>query len=83
MMSAPMTLDQAIDAAMQLPPDQREMLLDILQKRQIESRRQEIADDARESIAMFESGQLRAQTADEIIRESHLLLDIGTHDEVY
>lgn len=71
MMSAPMTLDQAIDAAMQLPPDQREMLLDILQKRQIESRRQEIADDARESIAMFESGQLRAQTADEIIRELH------------
>jgi hypothetical protein len=64
-------LDKALDAAMELPPDQREMLVAILQKRQIEARRQEIADDARESIGMFEAGHLKRQSAEEILRELH------------
>ena len=41
------TLDLAIDTALQLPPEQREMLIDILRNRQIEARRQEIAAEAR------------------------------------
>lgn len=40
------TLDQAINTALQLPPEQQDMLIDILGKRRIEARRQEIIADA-------------------------------------
>lgn len=63
------TLDYAIDTAMQLPPEQQEMLMEILRKRQIEARRQEIARDAQESLAAFHARQLKGQTAAEIIDE--------------
>jgi hypothetical protein len=40
------TLDEAIDTVLELPPEQQEMLLDIIYRRQVEARRQEIAGDA-------------------------------------
>ncbi len=64
-----MTLDQAVDAAMQLTPEQRAMLLDILHGRQIEARRNEITQDAHESIALFHSENLSVKTAEEAIDE--------------
>jgi hypothetical protein len=63
------TLDQAIDAAMQLPPAQQDMLLEVLRSRRIEARRAEIAADARDSIAAYRSGQLKAQSAESVIAE--------------
>lgn len=66
---ATVTLDQVIDSAMQLPPDQREMLVSILRKRQIESRRNEIALDAQEALTAYREGKLNAQSAEETIRE--------------
>ena len=65
------TLDNVIDAAMQLPDDQREMLVSILQMRQIEARRHEIAQDAQKSLADYHMGKLKAQSAEETIRELH------------
>ena len=71
-MSTPaMTLDQAIEAAMQLPPEQREMLLAILHSRQIDERRQEIADGARASIELFRAGKLKPQPAEQVIEQLH------------
>jgi hypothetical protein len=64
-----MTLDQVIDSAMQLPPEQREMLVSILHKRQIESRRREIALDAQEALNAYHEGRLDAQPAEEAIQE--------------
>lgn len=61
------TLDQAIDLVMQLPLEQREMLIDIVRHRDIESRRKEIARDARDSIAAFQAGQLKPQPLPEIL----------------
>jgi hypothetical protein len=61
------TLDQVIDSAMQLPPEQLEMLLDILRRRQIDARRFEIAADARNSIAEFHEGKFKAQSAEAAI----------------
>jgi hypothetical protein len=58
------TLDQAIDTALQLPAEQQEMLVDILRSRQIEARRQEIAADALASIAAFRAGKLKAYSAE-------------------
>jgi hypothetical protein len=63
------TLDQALDTAMQLPLDQQEMLIQILHNRRIESQREQIAQDAKISIADFHAGQLKSQTAEEAISE--------------
>jgi uncharacterized protein (DUF305 family) len=63
------TLNQALDMAVQLPIDQQEMLIDILRHRQIEARRQEIAQSAQESILAYRMGQLKPQSAIDTIRE--------------
>ena len=62
-------LDRVLDAAMQLPLKQQEMLVQILVNRIIESRRDEIASDAAVSIAEFQAGRLKVQTATEAIQE--------------
>ena len=69
------TLDQAINTAMKLPPDQQEMLIDILNKRRIEIRRQEIIIDANKSIVAFREGQFKALSAEEAIAELHHTLE--------
>jgi hypothetical protein len=69
------TLDQALDAAMRLPPDQQEILIQLLRNRRIESQREEIAQNAQLSIAAFHSGQLKPQTAEEVISELRQSLD--------
>jgi hypothetical protein len=69
------TLDQALDTVMQLSLEQQEMLLDIVHRRHIESRRQEIAQDAREAIAAFHAGKLKPQPVEEIIAELRQSLD--------
>ncbi len=62
-------LDKVLDAAMGLPLEQQEMLVQILKNRIIESRRDEIAKDAAASIAEFQVGRLKTQTANEAIQE--------------
>jgi len=69
------TLNQAIDTAMQLPPEQQEMLLEILRGRHIEARRQEIAQDAQESLAAFRAGKLKTQSAEAVIEELRQALE--------
>jgi hypothetical protein len=56
------TLDDVIDAVMRLPQEQQEMLLEIVRRRQIELRREEIAGDAERSRRAFMNGELRPQT---------------------
>jgi hypothetical protein len=74
-MSNAVTLDGVIDAAMQLPEDQREMLVSILQMRKLEARRHEIAVDAQESLGAYRAGKLQAQSVEEAIRELHQSLE--------
>ncbi|MUG93947.1 hypothetical protein F7734_16695 [Scytonema sp. UIC 10036] len=62
-------LDRVLDAAMELPLEQQEMLVEILTNRIIESRRDEIASDAAASIAEFRAGRFKVQTAAETIQE--------------
>ncbi|BAZ15162.1 hypothetical protein NIES4071_70340 [Calothrix sp. NIES-4071] len=62
-------LDKVLDAAMELPLEQQEMLMQILKNRIAESRRSEIARDAATSIAEFQAGKLKVQTAAEAIQE--------------
>jgi Rad3-related DNA helicase len=71
-------LDRVLDEAMNLPLEQREMLIQILQRRMIEQCRDEIAQDAQLSLAEFREGKLRIQTATEAISE---LQNFSQHEE--
>lgn len=62
-------LDRVLDAAMALPLEQQEMLIQILKNRIVESRRDKIASDAAASLAEFQAGKLKVQTATEAIQE--------------
>ncbi|HEC83648.1 MAG: hypothetical protein DRR08_10415 [Candidatus Parabeggiatoa sp. nov. 2] len=70
-----MTLDQALDTVMQLSLEQREMLINIVQHRDIENRRREMAKEAREAIADFHAGKLKPQSTQEIISTLHQSLN--------
>ncbi len=65
------TLDQALDAAMQLSLTEQDMLIDILRKRQIEIRREEIAADAWEAIRAFQAGELKPESSDDLLSRLH------------
>jgi hypothetical protein len=70
------TLDQALDIVQQLSLDQQEMLLDILSHRRIESQRDALASDARQSMEAFQAGELHPQTADAVIAELRQSLNL-------
>ncbi len=74
-------LDRILDEAMTLPANQQEMLLQILQRRIVERRRDEIAQDKIESLAEFRSGKLKAQTAPEAIVELRAFLQDDRSDD--
>lgn len=61
------TLDQVLETALQLPYEQQEMLIKILQNRHHENRRTEIAADAQQSLADFHAGKFRQQSAEDVI----------------
>jgi hypothetical protein len=69
------TLDWALEKVMQLPLDQQEQLIEIVRQRHIEASRDEIARDARESIAQFKAGKLKPQSAESVIAELRRSLD--------
>jgi hypothetical protein len=69
------SLDQVLDEAMTLPLEQREMLVQILENRITEDRRDKIAFNASISIAEFEAGHFKVQTASEIMQELQNHLD--------
>ncbi len=69
MSSKNIQLDKVLDEAMALPLEQQEMLIQILQRRIVEKRRDEIAKDAAFSLAEFRSGKLKIKSATEAISE--------------
>jgi len=69
------TLNQVLETAIQLPLEQQEMLIEILQHRHIEQRREEIARDAKESLQLFREGKIKPQPLEEIITELRRSLD--------
>lgn len=74
-------LDRILDEAMALPSNQQEMLLQILHRRLIERRRDEIAQDAMVSLDEFSSGKLKSQTAVEAIKDLKAFLNQDKSDD--
>ena len=67
------TIDSTLDDIMKLDFNSREMLLEILQKRQIEYRRNEIAKTAKKTLKEYQTGKITADTAEEVIKKLNLL----------
>ena len=64
-------LDEAIDTVVLLPTEQQKMLMEILRHRQIDGRREEIAQHAQQMIAAYRDRQLGVQSAKDVIAELH------------
>jgi len=69
------TLAAAIEVVEQLPSDQQDLLVQIIRNRQIERRRDEIAENGREALAAYRAGELKSYTAEEAIAELRNILD--------
>ena len=63
------TLDSALDDIMQLDFESREMLLEILKKRQIEARRDQMLRNAEEALEEYRAGKLTPMSAEELIEK--------------
>ena len=61
------TLNETLDSIMKLDSSSREMLLEILEKRQVEERRKEISKNAKLAQNDFRSGKINKTTASEAI----------------
>lgn len=61
------TIDSTLEDIMKLDFTSREMLLEILQKRQIEARRDEMAKNARQSLKDYNGGKLSASSAKDVL----------------
>jgi len=72
---AMVTLAAAIEVVEQLPIDQQDQLVQIIRNRQIERRRDEIAENGREALAAYRAGELKSYTAEEAIVELRNMLD--------
>ncbi len=68
-------LENALNTVSQLPLEQQAMLVEIIQNRLIDARRQEIAQDAHISLAAFRAGHFLPQSAEAIITELRHSLD--------
>ncbi|MBF2016232.1 MAG: hypothetical protein HC836_21360 [Richelia sp. RM2_1_2] len=69
------TLDEVLKTALQLPYEQQEMLIKILQNRYHQNRREEIAADAQKSLADFHAGNFQPQLAENVIAQLRESLD--------
>ena len=67
------TINQTLDTIMQLDASSREMLLEILQKRQIDERRREIARRGQQAKRDYKSGKIAPDTAANVIRTLNAL----------
>jgi hypothetical protein len=60
---------QAIETVEQLPPEEQEMLIEIVRQRLIEERRMELSAEIASSRAAYERGDVRRGSADALIKE--------------
>jgi hypothetical protein len=64
-----MSFEQLIDLTMELPLNEREMLVDIISKRNILDKRKELAEYYKQVQEDYLNGELKSQSLKEIIEE--------------
>jgi hypothetical protein len=69
------TFENVLEIVTQLPREQQEMLIEIVKKRTIEARRQEMLEECREALAEYQTGNLKPMSATEVIAELRYYLE--------
>jgi hypothetical protein len=64
-----MRFDEVLDAVEKLPPDDQETLIEILQRRRLARRRDELAKEVEEAREEFRAGKCPPRTAEDLIQE--------------
>lgn len=67
------TIDSTLEDIMRLDYASREMLLEILQKRQIEARRDAVAKTAKHTLKEYHSGKIAPVSAEEAVKRLNTL----------
>jgi hypothetical protein len=62
-------LQQAIDAVESLPPEDQELLIDIVKRHLIDQRRDQLAIEIDESRAAYQRGEVTRGSAEDLMRE--------------
>jgi hypothetical protein len=70
------TFENTLEAIMQLDFELREMLIEIVNNRQIEERRKEIAKNAHKARKEYQSGKLKPMSASEVMAELNKKLKV-------
>lgn len=60
---------QAIETVERLPPEDQALLIDIVKRRLIDERRNQLAAEIAESRAEFEQGEVTRGTAEELMKD--------------
>jgi hypothetical protein len=63
------TFEQVLDLVTELPLEQQELLINIVQHRSAQMRRKKLAADSQTALVEFRKGNFKPQTAEEAIRE--------------
>ncbi len=69
------------DITMAIASEQRQTLIDILAKRRNAERHKETAQNAREAIRAFHKGELKTETAEQLIERLHDSLENEDNSE--
>ena len=67
--AAKSSFQELIESVEDLPLDDREILIDIVNKRIIEQRREELVADMEESLQAYRKGEVRVGTVDDILKD--------------
>ena len=68
-----LSFESTLEAIMQLDYTSREMILEILQKRIVEERREDIAKNAEKTLREYQSGKLKSLSFEETIQRLNSL----------
>ena len=68
-MDTRLSFDELLDTIDQLPIDQQETLVEVIQRRLIDLRRQEIAKHAAEARKLYSAGKLPKGTVEELMAD--------------
>ena len=74
--------DSALETVLSLPRQEQDALAEILHERRIQARREEIAANGREAIALDDAGLLRSETATELINRLRAVMETSNDAEV-
>jgi hypothetical protein len=71
------TFDHALETVLELPREEQNALEEILRKRRIDARQEEILANGREAVAEDDAGHLRSETAPALILRLRNLVESG------